>query len=384
MIACGRAGVVGLGDMDADTTDALPEKDAAIDTGTADSGTVDTGTVADAGLAYTGTVADTGVIDSGEESPDRIDPEDTGELPDAEPDTGIDEDGGMIGDAGNNQCASDMDCGFNQHCDPATLTCVQCYEDMHCAGQLVCDQTHGNVCRLPCFNGQCGPLGVCEPNENVCVACQQDTDCGAGEVCNPTTLECVECSTDADCALKPGRTLCDEPTGECRGCIDDTDCPAGEECNPLSDGVCVPPTNRGLCAPCATDDQCGGPADLCIGILLTGGLIDRTCSTDCSADPTVCPSGFECIPVRNGELVCRPSYDMQTPTCEATRNLGAACQLDPADVDPGCGIDGAQDARCESIVAGGAGQCVVWCVDDADCANGTTCQPGTQGVDVCR
>jgi Cys-rich repeat protein len=308
--------------------------------------------------------------------PPDAEPVDLGPIMDAETpdaDTSTDADGGMMNDGGmTNDGGVVTDGGM-----------VECTVDTDCNLQQVCDQTRGGMCRFPCFNGQCGPFGTCDPVENVCIECMQTADCDQGQVCNPNTLECVECATDADCTLDPNQNRCNED-GECVGCIADTDCPTGEECTAQAGGVCVPPTNRGLCDPCTTDDQCGGPADLCIGILGPQGIFDRSCAIDCAADPTVCPNGFACISVRNGEMQCRPSYEMQVPTCFATRNLGAACELDPQNVDPGCGIQGVQDARCESTTAGGPGQCVVWCADDADCANGTTCQAGTQGVMVCR
>jgi Cys-rich repeat protein len=226
--------------------------------------------------------------------------------------------------------------------------------------------------------GNCGPLGVCDPSGQFCVQCAQNTDCGAGEVCDTTVYECVECTADADCALKPGRNLCDPANGTCVGCVSNADCASGEECIPQ--GVCATPTGRGLCVPCNDDAQCGnGTTDLCIGYVGTAGLFDRACAIDCANDPSVCPNGFECVSVRMGAMQCRPRYDMQTPTCTATRHLGDACFPDPNDLDPGCGIDAVQDARCEPNAAG-SGVCVVWCQDNTDCANGTTCQGSSTGM----
>lgn len=393
LAGCGKGEVFGLGDpvddpADAglELTDALPGKDAEVDTGTTDA-LPDTGSAPDALPPDAWPGPDVGpAVDGG-----VIDPEDGG-LPD--PDGGApntdggtpNTDGGVGPDAGP-ECLADNDCGFGGilgRCDPTTLTCVECYLDGHCGGQRVCDTNNGNVCRFPCFNGQCGPLGVCDPTGQFCVECAADTDCDPGEVCNPSTLECVECTTNADCALKPGRNICDVSNGECVGCITDNDCPTGEECLPQQGRVCAPANGRGLCVPCTLDDQCGGPDDLCIGYVGTGGLFDRACAIDCAANPNACPSGFECVSVRNGEMQCRPRYAMNTPTCAATRHLGAACDPDPQDLDPGCGYDGVQDARCETTPTGTTGQCVVWCTDNTDCAGGTTCQMGAGNDMVCR
>lgn len=278
-------------------------------------------------------------------------------------------------DGGANACTTDQDCGFGGgftvFCEPTTHTCVECYEDPQCRGPgRICDEANGNVCRSSCASGGCRGGQVCDPATDACVECLSATDCGAGEVCDLSNRSCVGCLTGADCATQVGRPICDTAAHQCVGCIDDSSCQNGEICEPTTD-TCVAPTGRALCEPCTTDEQCGGAGDLCIGAAL-GGLVDRACGIDCASSP--CPRGFECVPVRNGTAQqCRPSYEMQTPTCTAIRNLGAACPFSADQLDPGCGIPNVQDARCILDTASNAGVCVIFCTSDAQCPQGFTC-----------
>jgi hypothetical protein len=377
-----------------------------IDAGLSDSGTPDTGLV-DTGLSDSGALdadpADTAIADAelpdavfpdaapadaqpGDAQPGDAQPADA--LPgDAQPssDGGPNNDAGPITDAGTPaaECNVDSDCGFFGHCEPSSHTCVDCLLDAHCGFGRVCDTQHGFTCRVPCFNGQCGPLGFCEPAGDVCVECLTDAHCNNAEVCDPNTLSCVECYADAHCALEVGQPICDTSANECVECRTDADCTAPDECITGGPGrpFCAPLSNRGLCEPCDNDNQCGGANDHCIGYLGPTGLFDRACGVDCANNPAACPSGFECVSVRNGNAMqCRPRYEMNTPTCTATRHLGEACLLSSTNVDPGCGVENVQDARCvAATMTSTTGTCSVWCADNGDCANGTVCVGATPG-----
>jgi hypothetical protein len=277
-------------------------------------------------------------------------------------------------------CMSDSDCGFQApRCHPSLFICVDCLADNDCRRGQVCDTGYGFQCRSDCVNGGCGPFGECDPATNLCYACLSASDCDPGEQCHPVTRECVGCVSNADCALAPGRPFCGGD-GVCTGCRTDGDCAPGETCFPEQGGFCAPATGRAQCTPCDDDAQCGGPQDLCIGYLTGGGYVDRSCARDCSNAP--CDPGFSCASVRNGRMVCRPDYDMSLPTCTALRNQGAACRFDPNDVDPGCGVENAQDARCIATAVGTAGVCSYWCDDNSQCPQGTTCTP-SGNVSVC-
>lgn len=408
---CGKAETIGLGDgldsgiavVDTGTTDTGPITDLGVpndDFGTPfdDSGVEPDATELDLGFGPDGEVPEVGPGPDGA-VPDANDPDggtnDATPGPDGGPNTdgGPNADGGPRPDGGPNpdggatdggpqQCTSDMDCGIFGvfgHCEPTSGQCVECLEDAHCLGNGVCDVAGGYVCRRPCTaGGNCIGGGVCDPAIGACVECLTDPDCDSGQVCNPTTRSCQECFLSADCALQPGQPICN-PAGECVGCNTDADCSGGETCYASQGGFCAAPQGRGLCEPCENDDECGGPDDLCIGYIGNNGLIDRACGTDCSNGQT-CPSGYECVSVRQGSgQQCRPRYDMQTPTCTATRNLGQACLFDPGVNDPGCGISGLQDARCFASTTS-PGVCTTWCNDNAQCPSGFTCQQiGNQG-----
>jgi Cys-rich repeat protein len=404
--ACGKAEVAGLGNP---STDAQPgQMDSELpDSSPADAVDPMTGDASDPQPGDASEFPDATGADSGPHFFDADEPEDSGEISDAEENsdatpsadaqpaadaqiildaqTGSDAAIGLdaqtspdasqpASDAGTApECLADSDCGFFGHCEPVSQTCVDCLADMDCPGQRICDTAHGFVCRVPCFNGQCGPLGFCEPVTNACVECTMSSQCDANQVCDPATLSCVECSTNADCALQVGEPVCNVADNECVECLSNADCPSPMECiNGIGPNYCANPINRGLCEPCENDDDCGGPADLCVGYLGPTGIFDRSCAVDCANNPMACPSGFECISVRNNTAQqCRPRYEMNTPTCEATRHLGLAC--DATELDPGCGIDATQDARCYSANMSSLGVCTVWCLDNADCANGTAC-----------
>lgn len=288
------------------------------------------------------------------------------------------------GDGGAPGCTTDQDCGmgggFNSFCEPVSGQCVRCWNDMQCPRRNVCDTTTFS-CRPQCFQGQCPGDQVCDAVTNACVECLADSDCDGNEVCNTTTRSCVQCTTNAQCMGIVDRNLCAPSTNTCVECLADTDCAAGQAC---ASGSCVTNGARAICEPCDADDQCGGAADLCIGLFSGGTFIDRSCATDCSAPGATCPSGFDCVSVRNGGAQqCRPSYPMQNPSCFAIRNVGDACVFDAVNVDPGCGIPGRQDARCVLSPMSGAGVCTIFCASDADCPNGTLCttamNPGGTG-----
>jgi Cys-rich repeat protein len=304
--------------------------------------------------------------------------------PDATPGDATPGDGGPANDGGTPACTTDQDCGmgggFNSFCEPTTGQCVRCWNDMQCPRRNVCDTTTFS-CRPQCFQGQCPGDQVCDAVTNACVECLADSDCDGNEVCNAATRSCVQCTTNAQCMGIVDRNLCAPTTNTCVECLADTDCAAGQAC---ASGACVTNGARAICEPCDADDQCGGAADLCIGLFSGGSFIDRSCATDCSAPGATCPSGFDCVSVRNGGArQCRPSYPMQSPSCFAIRNVGDACVFDAVNVDPGCGLAGRQDARCVLSPMSGAGVCTIFCASDDDCPGNTVCttamNPGGTG-----
>ncbi len=352
-------------DPDGDIIDvgASPDGAAPVDTGIA---------TPDTGIA----TPDTGIMtpDTGIMTPDTgIMTPDTGI---ASPDSGL-----PTPDAGAG-CQTNMDCGGRTRiCDVPTGQCVECGSNMDCFGNGVCDVMHGHTCQPACGGGmRCFGGQVCDPAINACVDCLADTDCNGAEVCSPRTHTCGQCNTNADCTSRVGAPFCNTTTSECQGCLSGSDCRAGQTCEPTLH-TCVSTGTRSLCEPCNADDQCGGPADLCIGTVTGGGFQDRSCAIDCTN--LTCPAGFDCISVRNNTArQCRPSYAMQQPSCLAISHLGQSCVFDAANQDPGCGFTNRQDAQCV-LSAGGGGVCTIWCNNQNDCPSGFTCMqsgPGQTGL----
>jgi len=282
------------------------------------------------------------------------------------------------------ECMSDQDCAANEVCEPSLQVCVECYQNGQCGFGQVCDTMNGNICRSQCFGGnRCRPGQVCDTTQNLCVECLSSSDCSSDEICDVTSLSCVECLMDSDCASSPGQPFCALSENICVECLSNADCTAPDTCDTNSE--CTRPSNRPLCEPCNDDSQCGGANDLCIGYIFgSGNYVDQTCSQDCTNTP--CPRGFECISTRSGSArQCRPEYDMQSPTCEAIRNLGSACPYSRGNLDPGCGISNFQDARCvqDSSTSMG-GLCVIWCQNNDHCPTGFNCvQQPSAGQGYC-
>lgn len=84
------------------------------------------------------------------------------------------------------------------------------------------------------------------------------------------------------------------------------DCPAGWNCQQTFEYgyVCVPVRPKGLCEPCTTDDECGGPEDQCLPLLGQPGA--RACAQDCRSRNRPCPGGFDCVQLGND--VANASY----------------------------------------------------------------------------
>jgi hypothetical protein len=207
-------------------------------------------------------------------------------------------------------CRQDAECGPGEHCDESRR----------------CRQRAG-----PCsVDGDCGKGFRCGPLQTCLLAardCQHDEGCLLGELCDrmlgqcvprpgcsdglscPPGLGCVEatgacvrsCLGPADCG--PGE-LC--ASGRCTGarpCAGQGDCPAGLACDPLLK-ICRL-AGAGLCAPCASDADCGGPGDFCL--LLESGMF---CGRDCTATP--CPAGYTCSSSLTPPQ-CRPESGLCPP-----------------------------------------------------------------------
>lgn len=185
------------------------------------------------------------------------------------------------------------------------------------------DTTDGD----PAAGDRCDRLACTEPSRFVafgptggpCVACAGPQDCpagttcrdeGDGDVCVPEGDTCrggaglgfcETCATAADCGGPADYCVSNGETGEsfcALDCSQGQDCGVGNLCVDLGGGVlqCVPESftcqttvGAGLCEPCATRADCGGPTDNCLQAA-DGTLF---CGQDCSGGAS-CPQGYTC------------------------------------------------------------------------------------------
>ena len=141
------------------------------------------------------------------------------------------------------RCMSDADCANapnnNRACNLATMMCVQCQNNTHCAGNANGPVCVGTTCRQCAVDTDCVTPGLPACYMNNCVACRDNTHCAQPTpVCvtsggNANT--CRECGNNADCASKPGLPAC--VTNVCRQCSPTVPCPAGNNC---TNNTCVP------------------------------------------------------------------------------------------------------------------------------------------------
>ena len=277
----------------------------------------------------------------------------------------------ITGCANNDECEAGTFCNMDTRiCDPGCRADEDCSEDQTCNDEnvCVCDPNKcqvGEVCdsdNIACIENvvescddlDCPDGSVCNPDTLTCedeMRCtpvpDQPNSCGAGAACNEATGVCEivneACGpndpTEADCASGANPYLNKEFCA-CVECLDNSHCDAaaGEECNfngqcaaacsqPCDanvPGTCsgeTPYCNAGCCSECFGNVDC----NMEIGEI----CLDGTCiePPDCSADPTICPAGYECT---NGTcqapqgVMCDPADPMSCPSGQICQ--GGTCQ----------------------------------------------------------
>jgi uncharacterized protein YkwD len=152
---------------------------------------------------------------------------------------------------------------------------------------------------------------------------------------------------------------------------------------------------RGLCQPCETHDECGGPDDYCLRNSNNGEVF---CAVTCQGG--VCPVGFtcmhvsgsgieadQCVPV-NGSCDATPVPNGCYPACGAgeTCEDGVCVPTTPAS---GCVPACASNQTCQDGVCVPTGSCVPACASNQTCQNGVCvptggCNPACSGGQVCQ
>ena len=167
------------------------------------------------------------------------------------------------------------------------------------------------------------------------------------------------------CTLYPGTG---QPPADCST----TGCPSGQEC---VEGACQPVMgDGGVCDPCATSAECGGPNDLCLNYPSGGGFCGIRCGS--SAD---CPRGSQCFNVGNGSQ-CVGVDSAGDPSCAAEPEPEPGCRAD-ADCDDG---EVCRGGECESApppVGSDPKELGEACSRNDECASNTCV--ATPGGSVC-
>lgn len=255
--------------------------------------------------------------------------------------------------------------------------------DSDCSG-IVCHETcppDGNPCTMDvaetdangcvigctyepidtCMDGDgCCPQACSDENDNDC-GCVPDTCSGLGAQCGAFTNGCGASLNCGSC--DPGQTC----TADGR-CINEQT----PDCDPSVSGTCSEDSPYCIQGSCR---ECIGSADCASGELCE----DNRCvpSPSCTADPGVCPAGFECVADQcepksgvscdvNNPDSCEEGFfcDPATSTCVAAGgDLG--CGL----CNPDCTCDG--NLVCDGFLCSG---CTPF-LDD--CPNGQLCLPLT-------
>lgn len=83
------------------------------------------------------------------------------------------------------KCKSNSDCPSSFQCNTSTGSCVECFVNAECAGNVsrkVCDTTRG-VCAICVTDSDCGTSApYCK--SATCIQCLATANCPSGQVCN--------------------------------------------------------------------------------------------------------------------------------------------------------------------------------------------------------
>ncbi|MBI5479427.1 MAG: hypothetical protein HY906_11250 [Deltaproteobacteria bacterium] len=149
---------------------------------------------------------------------------------------------------------------------------------------------------------------------------------------------------------------------------------------------------KGLCAPCETHDDCGGPDDYC---LRNNNTDEVFCAVTCQGG--ACPDGFTCVHISGSGIEadqCVPTTgscaDTPVPTgCAPACGANETCQDGSCVPTGGCNPACGANETCQNGTCVPAGGCNPACQSGQTCQNGTCvptggCNPACQGGQVCQ
>ncbi len=235
----------------------------------------------------------------------------------------------------------------------------------------------------------------CDPYDMACLdgfcgrECTKDWQCegtGAscvGYMCESSALPDVTDTTQTtdvvgqpDTSLPPGCDPTDGPYGAA--------CHCKQEC---SSALCIENkiTNSAICTQyCQNDAQCPGP-DVCVAVDATSVCILNDSGQDTSCDPDLafCYKGYF-LTNKLGKCAC-------TAPCIKAADCPEGFGCHAVGADKFCVSTGETCTtgynpcfgECAGNLEVGVGFCTNLCIISTDCANGWTCQPIGQGLNVC-
>ena len=244
-------------------------------------------------------------------------------------------------------------------------------------------------CSPVCQGKQCGDDGC----GGSCGGCNDNELCEAGMcVCQPL-CDTIECGVDG-CG------------GSCGECADGEKCKSGLcVCQPeCGSAVCGPDGCGGACGQCRGNEECldgaceplfGKLGDSCVSDADCESLLclyasgAKSCTEKCAGPE--CPAGFSCesVPVAGGQAldVCLPcTVDCVGKECgdDGCGGICGACELDEycklgkcSSIDGEFGDQCFEGADCISTTcmsAPGGKICTIYCDDDEDCPQNSSCQ----------
>ncbi|MBK8173486.1 MAG: hypothetical protein IPK60_24560 [Sandaracinaceae bacterium] len=252
------------------------------------------------------------------------------------------EDGGV---ASCEECAIDDDCDGNDHCDPASHECVQCFD-----------------------NSQCGTpeLARCDLTRHTCAACDDNSQC-AGFATTPACVVgegCFECNRETRGLCNGGLDVCDATTHHCADrrvhsvercgeCVSDDDCAEDSVCAPMTFGSSSTPVGN-FC------------------LLRQSEAAGADCTTSANApythpDTVLSLDGFAGSVCTLTLATCVAQNDYRVTTCTE---------------DTDCGVEGLDDGYCNAFGTEGAMRCTTRCSVADDCSSGLAC-PDTHSPRIC-
>lgn len=257
------------------------------------------------------------------------------------------------GEGGDDDCASNDDCSGNQVCDTTSGQCIDpgsdncnddpdlCADNEYCADNGECRTNNcGDLSPSDCT----GLTPVFDGPNCQCVACLDASNCAPGQICNNGTCE-------------------DTQSGGCQ-----------ISCDPNTPGICsgtgTPYCINECCVECLGAADCGG-GEICL---------DGFCGLppDCSTDPSVCPTGYECN--AQGECAAPQTGQSCDPSDPSSCPVGTFCDPETSQCgglggDLGCGFCN-EDCTCDGGLTCNGFACEGCTMFSSDCPTGQFCLTG--------